>query len=993
MTLCSSEHQSPEVLQRGLVDIRNRGGHARLEGLCDATVPLSCSEAKRQAADLCHLLLDYASFTGSLARVDKVNPFDDPFVGAALMTENCNLIAAHRKVTPNECHAEAATLFGALEKVDTDDSRNLAASIIKAYKNKSWLQGPREEKTLVANFSAAGDLVREWAKQQFPESKYLVLVVTLEPCGEFESQPACAHLIYGFRPDLVVYASDDTNPKGHGRSFLVSKGLPVVPNAAVERNLEVNGIFYAAVHCLEQLHQTALDSPGRNLEIFYATIQLDVVRPSFSFEKERLRIRHEPETPVYQAPLSPRAGKSGPSLPRSLKVDPERVLFIDTLHAGFLEGLCRRHSDLTTKVPGVIICPQSPRTKSEGELVNRLRNRGVRVYTNAFRRADDRFLALHHIRMWKDPLDPGSRLFAVAKLQEDYATISGTPATVAKRLQSLKDVRRVSLSVDHASVNVLEALVTDLHNHDAFVPGGQLCQVSFQVSVVAEKPPDAKGGVERVTEFIQDKGLDRRFLISSVVQPTLTPQRLHRQTLSGRLDPIMVSPEQLGVILPSISWRERRDVGLFLGAAVRRHPGLYRTRLVDPIPANFRPKDWAKTCSLLNALVKHGRPHKDTDINPTVTKLTTLAKSLESILGSGPPPPTLPDVICRLCAAVFAVCPEKAVGILSGNRLRQSLSTDSFLLRELFFFATRALHETPSSGALELPATLVEQLVASGSPIHNSVLIRIARLSQFWSGGVGDGVTKALETIPTAARSILNDELERCAFVMQRKLSGVFADPARCYALFPTYLYLQTTHAAPYGLVQAVSREVTHTLDSRLRTGEGLLSWRGDKTVAARIALAEVPATEVFGYLQAMAFDEDEAIRWAAMILAMDVDMRLRYLEARGGSAAADLRGLVQGTLNTSLGGGPSGGTPHYWLHRECLELLRLEYASEGEAAGPILPAEVRLNLADVPAVASLPRASREEQHPEVQEALDRLCAAASALSSKSDSSWEVFCK
>src|SRR5687767_3524135 len=61
---------------------------------------------------LCEVLLNYCSYRVAPIEHQSINPFDDPFVGAALMNGDGKVISGHRKEGRNEPHAEVETLLG-----------------------------------------------------------------------------------------------------------------------------------------------------------------------------------------------------------------------------------------------------------------------------------------------------------------------------------------------------------------------------------------------------------------------------------------------------------------------------------------------------------------------------------------------------------------------------------------------------------------------------------------------------------------------------------------------------------------------------------------------------------------------------------------------------------------------------------------------------------------------------------------------------------------
>lgn len=160
-----------------------------------------------------------------------------------------------------------------------------------------------------------------------------------------------------------------------------------------------------------------------------------------------------------------------------------------------------------------------------------------------------------------------------------------------------------------------------------------------------------------------------------------------------------------------------------------------------------------------------------------------------------------------------------------------------------------------------------------------------------------------------------------------------------------------------------MAEELAAVIAGPISGGESVVSWRGDKTPLARLVLSEIKDKELQTYLQAMARDEDETVRWAALVLAFDPGLRLRMIGDLGSKQAcirsrSALAEVVDAVLREQ---------PHYWLFREFLTLFR------GEHTGGKLPARARLQASDLGATKDLLRSSRcESLHPEVASALDR---------------------
>ena len=222
--------QSPQVLESGLREAFNLSGEDR----------------KRSAM---RVLLDYCAYE-DYSGPDKPDPFDDPYVAAALITSEGVLISSHRKERQNERHAEAKVLFHALEAIQVDEAKEVAKELESGFLDKVWLRSNNGREAFLALFRRAGNLVRD------KHGSDLILLSSLEPCNHFEAQPACSELIVSFGPSEVWYGCDDSNPDGRGRPTLEKGGINVSPNLTPELNLAKNALFYASTLFIPRLIRT-----------------------------------------------------------------------------------------------------------------------------------------------------------------------------------------------------------------------------------------------------------------------------------------------------------------------------------------------------------------------------------------------------------------------------------------------------------------------------------------------------------------------------------------------------------------------------------------------------------------------------------------------------------------------------------------------------------------------------------------------------------------
>lgn len=956
-------HQNPFDLERALNDCLSRDVFQTLAGVSPGHMT---EEALREnGRKLCEVLLEYCSY--QIAPVEDVDPFDDPYVGAALVTTNGVLIGAHRKESRHEPHAEAATLLAALRTVGTDEAIELVDNIDRAYSHKVWLRGDDSVEGFVKLFQQAGNIVRHQIESESPGVK-LILLSTLEPCRDFETQPSCSRLIAAFRPDVVFYACDDTNAKGQGRPVLLREGLRVVENVAPERNIQVNLLFYSSVHYLKRLHGAALESPNR-FEIYYVIAHLDRLRPDYYLKDERLHIMfdRDVELPVHQVSIGPRAPKPLSETFGRPAVDPQRVLFINSLSYDFLAFYFQRHFISTGKIPGIIISSQSPeKGQKTRNLIRSLQKIGVRIYTDVMRRADEQFLALQSIRRWKESRSSGHELYLLVKEDNGYSSFAGRVEDAVERLLMINAPRRVVLFINQNSYNVLVRFVMRLKNISAFEPPRELSVSSFFITLVTKEEQNTYREIAEIKDFLRSEDLLLRFSITTPIRESeeqLSADILRRELISGRLDAINLDVELLQSLLDSPTWKGRQAAGLFLDAAARRDPILFRELIVKKLNTRFDPTDWRRTCSLLNAIAKFG-PAPDVDAAYVIAKLAQLGEGLELAISENHP--TLMDVVWRFTAAALSVAKDaQDIQILLGNpNLVKYIGQCPFLLKELFFYASRS--SLAAAEAIELAFSIIE----TQSPLMESaaladILLRVTRHAVLWkpdfAATAQARIGKLLKDKEHIAR-LCDEEYQRCLLVLSEGLSGVFSRGDDKGRTFSSYLFIRTasTNEHEQGLFAAVQREITNALSSRLRHGEEPVSWRGDKTALARLALSEVPIRELFSFLEAMASDEDDTIRWAGLVLAMDRDIRSVLLDNPSDKkdcfrVRRSLARVVTRVIE---------GKPHYWLQREFLHLFNIEHAG-----GNPLPLTSRLQMIDVPLARALIFDNLStEYHPEVVE-------------------------
>lgn len=941
---------------------------------------------------ICEVMLDYCCYRLAPASDASVDPFDDPYVGALLMTESGRVLAAHRKETRNEPHAEAITLLDALAAVPGTAARDLNAAIQDSYAKKEWLHSRERQEAFVEQFVKAGRLVRAFISQESLGAR-LVLISTLEPCRDFESQPGCAHLIAAFRPDLVLYASDDTNTKGQGGPLLCKAEIPLLANIAVEKNIAINLLFYSSVHCIDRLLRQSAHSHDA-FALRYMVVQLNRIKPIVRLRQAAVQVAarihiefDDSHLPVYQAPLETRAPR--PHLDDiqfdSQTVDANRVLFINQFHTDFLLTYYQEHVVCTGRLPGVLVCcggieHAEPAPDGDTELlITKLRLAGVRVYTNVLRKVDEHFLAQQAIARWRSPVRAREFLYVLAKTDSGYRAVYGTAERIKEQLLAFSGTRRINVYLEVHSINALQWLFRTLKTRGVFDSNATLIATSFGVILLSEDQDSVAHAAIETRAFLQEQDLSSRVTVETQQLGDVdrhSAGELREQLIAGAMDPIYIGGDTLGRLLRGDSWKDREAAGLLLDAAARRDPLLYEELILKKLPSTIDVSDWQKTCSVLNALAKFGRPPAE-DVQMMLEHVRRLGAALATALSWGKTSPVFIDLVWRFMSAVHSIVDtvnelEKLLGFES---LELYIASSPFLLKELLFYANRSsLAPTEAIRALQRALGILERHLPHLSDRDRiSVLLRINRLATLWnlpgSPECKARVREITSKWPEAATDCLQ-ESERCRRIIEEGLTGIFSGSLENRTKsFASYLFLRTTKSALAaddfrGLLTELQAQFRSFLSRRFHPGEKVLSWRGDKTSLAKLVLSEIPRDELLDYLRTIANDEDDTIRWAALVLAMDFGYRRLLLAGdRSKLAALELRSQTAMVIRLAL------SRYHYWLHREFLELLLREHAPSNP-----LPTEARLQLTDLGNLREFIFSSvTVDTHPEVASELRRV--------------------
>ena len=932
------EHQEPALLER---ELSARLAESISGRALRATHP---EEADREAlrtvgTTLCETLIEYCRYR--LAPKSGIDPFEDPFVGAAILTASGKLLGSHRKERRNEPHAESVAMILALGSVDNPTADALRAQIFAAYERKAWLQSPQDLEGFVASFKKAGEILRATVCEP------VLLLSTLEPCKEFETQPGCAHLISAFRPDFLFYASDDTNEKGMGRSVLQKSGLSVFYNLAAKKNIEANLLFYTSVYFLGDLNRAAARAHN-SFELSYCVCRLDPHNLVVDYPSDRLRIRLSTPPNIYRAPLNVRAPDAQLQSFDSNCLDKRRVLFLNHFDFGFIANYLHTYCQNTGRVPGYIICSRASE-EDISEHLKALKAHGIHVYVNVLRRSDEHFIALQSIRAWQDSRPSQPTLHLIVKTESDYEVKSHGASDAASYLIDKQKARRITVYFHHLCLLEFFHLLRCLHESNAFA--NSLHQVSMLAVVVfpADTPKASiEDAMKSVEKRLDTQGLATRVLPSPVREEEREPeavQRLVTSIATGTLDPLSLEPERIHALMESSNWKQRQAAGGLLKTIVAPNPDLYGDIITRHLQKQFAPDLWCKTCSVLNAVGKTERPTGQA-LDDLLAGMKDLGASIEEILRCPDPPECLADVVWRFVYAVCAIAEsgEEVEALIGGSALRHYLGTSSFLLKELCSFACRSERSIKTALSFALSVVSMEGSTQSQQDRLRvqSRLVRLASMANT-CGWEAQALLLGEVARGLAGQSTYDEETRCCEIASSGGLSAVFSS-LNPQEVFRTYLFLQssTPNARANGIAATVADELATVIAGPMSKSDSLASWRGDKTPLARLVLSEVRDTEILQYIRSMAADEDEGVRWAALGLAFDPQLRKRIVGDLNPKTS-----LLEKTRRTlaSIIDSVLHHKPHYWLVREFLTLFCSEHKLPDTPTS--IPYHARLQISD----------------------------------------------
>lgn len=378
-------------------------------------------------------------------------------------------------------------------------------------------------------------------------------------------------------------------------------------------------------------------------------------------------------------------------------------------------------------------------------------------------------------------------------------------------------------------------------------------------------------------------------------------------------------------------------------------------------------RDWGQVCSAMNFFSDVGANATMKDRREFKTALETMGKAISKALAgyvkSGGLP-ILDTVFLDLCWRFLAAASKLAKNFgdfkaLLPDEMRDRIFGDAFLRKELLFYVSR--YSGDFDGRFDDQASDFLKPLGKHLPHDRALRIRVARLCV-----VNPNLKRVIDT---KGLSDFTEEAARCARAIARPFDiGELLQREADIAPSALALFSLKPDAARQSMEQPIG--FFNRLDPK---NDVTKTWRGDKRLAAGMITVSISSAHVFRVLEAMAKDEEEAIRWAALDLAFSPVLRVRLVssDASPGSGrmlCAKLGKIVD--MAVSFDGG------HPWLTREFLHHYREEHSSTAP-----WPAQLaKFTLTDFPKSRELfgPSVGHEsgplgrQMHPEVIDARER---------------------
>lgn len=274
------------------------------------------------------------------------------------------------------------------------------------------------------------------------------------------------------------------------------------------------------------------------------------------------------------------------------------------------------------------------------------------------------------------------------------------------------------------------------------------------------------------------------------------------------------------------------------------------------------------------------------------------------------------DLCWRFMAACASMSPSfRTFKSLISTEIQDAICSEGFLTRELVFYASKFSDEFEHQSQ-ELARQFFQPIQAK---LQEDELLqkRIARISTIYPS-----ILELFVFDKTLCQSFYSEK-EKC-----EKLQALSYDATTLLHETPS---LAPTLLALSGLKQESQRQsVDQTInffnDYQPKEKQVELLWRGDKRLYAGIVTSGIPSERLLEVLNAMAEDEEEAIRWAAVEMAFSRTLRKR-LESEALVNRVEHYDQLLRHLGEIVDKAVSFDGSHPWIQREFLKLYEHEHS------------------------------------------------------------------
>jgi radical SAM superfamily enzyme YgiQ (UPF0313 family)/glycosyltransferase involved in cell wall biosynthesis len=374
--------------------------------------------------------------------------------------------------------------------------------------------------------------------------------------------------------------------------------------------------------------------------------------------------------------------------------------------------------------------------------------------------------------------------------------------------------------------------------------------------------------------------------------------------------------------LGSPDWRSRQYDGNI--ALARRRDGDSHARAVQKAMQLAKDgkalAEWSLTCTALNYLSDIGK-------KPTYATLDNARSQLDAI-GSGieeaypadqASEPNIRsagrfDVAWRHMAAASSIATSLKEFLESvPAAMMDEIRSDTFLNRELVHYSMSFSAEFDGVSE-QIARQFFRDVLAPGSK-DAALQTRFARLEAAFPA------LGSVASLDAAIDEAYASERDRCAQVKAKgfDFNDLLLDPT----LGPTALALGTIDTAMRG------RGIDQVFESWKEHGQALPSpsWRGDKLLRAALLGATIHPRSLVAFIEALAKDEEEALRWSAIDLAFSPALRKRLFAASRAGALAESPDQLKQRLGAIVDAALENGGFHPWMQREFLDRYHREHA------------------------------------------------------------------